>query len=72
MKEYNREILDYTEAQSKMYEHMDEQLKRNPNYQPKHDFIDALGKNYLNDRLIPDEDSDTSKFVLQILKDFLH
>ena len=43
---------------------MDEQLKRNPNYQPIHDYIDVMGKNFLNDRLIPEEDVDTSKFVL--------
>ena len=43
---------------------MDEQVKKNPNYQPQQDYIDVLGKNFLNDRLIPDEDLDTSKLII--------
>lgn len=50
-----------------MYEHMDEQVKRNPNYTPIDDYMDKLGKNFMNDRLIPEDDADTSKYVLQML-----
>ena len=43
---------------------MNEQLRRNPNYQPAHDYMDVIGKNFMNDRLIPDEDADTSKLII--------
>ena len=64
MKEYSREILEYSDGQKRFYENMDEQLKRNPNYQPLDDYMDKIGKNFMNDRLIPENDIDTSKYVL--------
>ena len=60
----SRDILKYADDTKKLYDKIDRALRNEPKYRPDHDYIDVLSRDFLNDRLIPDEDAETDTLVL--------
>lgn len=60
----SRDILKYASDKKKLYDKIDQALRNESKYRPDHDYIDVISRNFLNDRLIPDEDAETNRLVL--------
>ena len=52
----SKTILDYNTEDKHKYNNMNDHAKQIPNFRPEKSYIDIIDKNFMNDRLIPDED----------------